>query len=361
MLRYVMVAIAVILLIAIVLIIKRYAKLAGRRGVEMGKGDVLGRLLLKKIKRLGKQADSGNPRDLLKQLSRTMRSFFSDYFDIKYEFSEVELNEELAEKGIDGSVREQVLDYTTKMAETEYGKSEITKVEFLFILDKAIGVISLLTGCKDEGVYPELHKEPAVSEKPLPSELFRLPEQEEVPGAPEPVAGRPSLFSKAMSFIRSKVPGPAGRPAEVEKTAAEEELIIPGEEPREEAGSEEPAPPEKPEKPKAKAEERGEKKPSLTDEEVMKIEQRTLEKTDEETRDELNVVKLKRLLIRAEDSLSGKKYDDAMDIYTEMRLIYESLQPEMKKALLNEAKRMIVIYNELLEEYKGALSTERKG
>ena len=264
-LRYVLIAVSCILISVITLLILKYKKLLRRKETKMSKEEVLGRLFLRKLKKISESSSKEEPRELFKRLNNIMRNFFSELFDIAYEFAYVELNEELAKKDIDEDIRHDIINYTMQMAETEYSGHKISTQEFYYMLGKSIRIISKVTGHKEEKVE-EVEKKP--------------PEKEPVKEA-------------------EKAPAKPPEEKEIKKAA--------------------PVP-----------------------------------KKEEE-----NVSKLRSLLVVAEGYIKENKSEAAMESYTQLREIYDSLGPEVKRKIYPETKRIIVLYNSLLKEYKDVLTGKK--
>lgn len=256
--RYGLIAFACFLVSLITVLIYKYRKLIIKREASMGKEDVIGRLFLRKVRKIEALVGKEEPHELLKNLNRTMRSFFSELFDIRYQFDYVELNEELTKKGIEERIRRDVIAYTIKMSQAGYGREKISEEDFYPLIEKSIKVVSEITGGKHELVAGEI---PATAE----------------------------------------------------------------------------------------AEEKAEKESEETMEKTIKI-----PKDDKE-----KMAKLMTLLIQAEQDIKEKSYENAMENYSAMKEIYNSLSPDVKIKIYDETRRIIAIYNALLNEYKDILTSKR--
>ena len=286
-LRYILVAVACVLILLISLITMRYRKLLRAKGVEMNKEEVVGRLFLRKIRKLGESTDKEEPGELFKRLNKIMRDFFGELYEISYEFAYVELNEELIKKGVEEETRNTIIDYTMQMAQSEYSSHRMTEQEFYYLLGKSIKTIEHVTGHKEEEPAGKTPEDKPAEEK--------TKEDAAPPKKPEEKAEK------------GKVPPERGDKLEIPHEMEEElekEMIIPRE-------------------------------------------------------DEGKVDKLRRLLVTAEMSMKENKPRDAMDKYIDLRVIYDSLAPNLKIKINPETRRIISLYNLLLKEYKDVLTGKK--
>lgn len=319
-LRYILVAVACVLILLISLITMKYRKLLRAKGVEMNKEEVVGRLFLRKIRKLGESTDKEEPGELFKRLNKIMRDFFGELYEISYEFAYVELNEELIKKGVEEETRDTIIDYTMQMAQSEYSSHRMTEQEFYYLLGKSIKTIEHVTGRKEE--------EPA-GKKPEDKQRHMID----------------TVFS-VWDVIRKKIKedaAPLRKPAE----KAEKGKVPPEKKPAEE--------PVEKYKPKPEVPPEGGDKleiPHKMEEELEK--EMIIPKEDEG-----KVDKLRRLLVTAEMSMKENKPRDAMDKYIDLRVIYDSLAPDLKIKINPETRRIISLYNLLLKEYKDVLTGKK--
>jgi hypothetical protein len=309
-------AIACLLIGVISVLFFRYRRMAARRDVKLSKEEVMGRLFLRKIKSV---VDAGkDPNSTLKDLGGVMRSFFSELFEIAYEFDYVELNEELGKRGIDDSIRKDVIEYSMKTEEFQYGGKPLGEDDLSAIIQKSIIIIKSVSQ-----KLPEVQPEPA-------------PEASEKPPAPEapPAGKKQSRLSAAIEgFIREPLP-------KREKPVHEES-------PKEEA-----------------AEEHAEAQPKPAESVALKRpvpEQVPLPKKMPEPvpSGEGQLPRIRKLLLRAETALSSDA-PVAAEAYAELRGIYESLPSDQKRGMRDETRRIISLYNALLGEYKNSISAAKE-
>ena len=260
-LRIVLIVMACALTVIIFFITKKYKTLVRARKKKISKEEVVGRIFMRKLKKIDETSDQEPPKELFSQLNNIIRNFFSELYDISYEFAFVELNEELVKKDVEESKRKDIIDYTMEMEKSEYSDHTMTKQEFYYLLGKSIHIIKELTGYKEDDYA-----------------LQRVPEK----------------------FVPPK---PAKEP--------------------------EPVKPEKAEPPSTP--------PSVP-------------KKNE------TVEKIRSLIIKADNNLNEKKPEAAMENYTQLRELYNTLSPEVKRSVHTETHEIIRIYNSLLREYKGMIS-----
>jgi len=301
MIRYIMIAVAAALLVAITLIVRKYRRLLGKRETTLTKESVIGRLFIRKLRALMDEGRGGDPQDLFRKLNKTMRSMFSELFDIKYEFAYVELNEELTKKGVSEEIRNEIINYTMEMSEAEYGGQQITADRLAALFERSSHIIAKVTG------YEENEGATKPGEK-----------AHEAPGKPEEEKKALPAPEVVISEVKEK-------PKEPEPQKSE--------------------PPKKKE-PKPSAEERREEK---------EVEERIQVPKSEEER----VQKLRRMLIEAEKNIGEMKLDSALENYSELRTIYDSLSPEIKRSALKETSRIIAVYNSLIKEYRTVLTGKK--
>ncbi len=393
---YVLIAFACILASLLTFILFKFRKLHLKKEAVMDKDDVVGRLFLKKLMKIDERVGKDDARVLSKKLNRTMRSFFSELFDIRYQFDYVELNEELSKKGVKEDIRKDIISYTMQMSQAEYGGRRMTNAELYPLLEKSSRIISGVTGCEPEAAVAEAPTEPVAAEAPAmeaPPEKTPVPEEkppaavapaaEEVPKVTLPAAKAPITEATpekppaAVAPAAEEVPKvslPAAKApiteATPEKTAA---AIPPSEKPASEAPAEKtPVPEEKPpaepvaaEKPPAEAPPEEQAAPEEKAQMEAPPEKKSVpaEKKEETSGkgiaipkgDQDSMDKLKKLLIEAEQGLRDKDYEDAMEAYTQLKGIYDSLSPEVKAGIYSETRRIIDVYNSLLREYKEAM------
>jgi len=314
-LRYVLIAFAAGLVSVISLLIYKYRKMLRKKETEMGKEDVIGRLFLRKLKKIEDLTGKEDPSELFKKLNKTMRGFFSELFDIRYEFDYVELNEELSKQGVKEDIRHEVISYTMGMSRAEYGGHKITNTDFYSLLEKSSRIITKITG-------------------------------QELELAPEKIPGKIPPEKEVVEEVPKEIP------PEMEEKAPEKEIIeeVPKEKPPEmaEVKPEVKAPEKAPEKKEMPEEE----KPEVPEEYEKAIEQEMIVPPDEQER----MQKLRKMLLEAEENVKENRYEDAMESYSELRKIYDSLSPKVKLGIYSETERIIRIYNTLLKEYKDTLT-----
>jgi hypothetical protein len=257
-LRYVLIAFAGVLVSVISLLIYKYRKVLSRKETMMGKEDVLGRLFLRKLRKVEEVLGKEDIGELFKKVKRIMRSFFSELFEIRYQFDYVELNEELTKKGVKEGIRQDVISYTMDMSKAEYGGNEITDEDFHILLEKSIRIVSKVTGHEQE---------------------------------------------LAAGKVPIKVPE--------------------------------------------------EKK------EVIKKEEEIEKKIEVPKDEEDRLGKLRSLLIDAEQDIRENDHEGALESYSELKEIYDSLTPKVKDRIYDETRRIIQIYNALLKEYKDTLTGKK--
>ena len=322
-LRLILVSVACFLLVIISIIVFRYRQIQKKRDTVLGKEQVLGRLFLRKISKLGEESEGEDFKRTLKKLNGLMKAFFSELFDISYEFDYVELNEELGKKGVDEAVRKEVIDYSMKVEKLEYGGEPVTESDLMPLVEKSVFIIRSIT----EERKPE--------------------EEEEIPAA-APVSGppqkkKPSVlaariegilrkpFQRPQKPVEEPAPKPPGKPSPATEELLDEieekmpKTQAPPKVAEEEPSGEEPAPSTK----------------------IPKLPPPGKDKA---------ITKIRKLLVLSEDSMSGGNHDEAMDHYMELRQLYDALPPETKRTMYPEAKRIIALYNNLLREYKKVLT-----
>jgi hypothetical protein len=199
--RYALIAIACSLIAIVSVLIYKYRKIVSKKEAVMSKEDVIGRMFLRKLRKIEDSIGKEDPSELFKRLNRTMRSFFRELFDIQYEFDYLELNEELTKKGIAKGIRDDVISYTMAMSQAEYGGHKITNVDFYPLLEKSIVVAVKVTGQEHELVAGK------VSIKKEPEEEAAVPELEEAPKekkekAAEKVAAVPKVEQAGTNKLR---------------------------------------------------------------------------------------------------------------------------------------------------------------
>jgi len=359
-LRYVLIAFAAGLVSVISLLIYKYRKMLRKKETEMGKEDVIGRLFLRKLKKIEDLTGKEDPSELFKKLNKTMRGFFSELFDIRYEFDYVELNEELSKQGVKEDIRHEVISYTMGMSRAEYGGRKITNTDFYSLLGKSSRIITKITGQElelaPEKIPGKIPPEKEVAEE-VPKEI--PPEKEvaeEIPREIPPEMEEKAPEKEIIEEVPKEIPPekevaeeiPREIPPEMEEKAPEKEIIeeVPKEKPPERV---EVKPPEKASEKKEIPEE---EKPEVPEEYEKAIEQEMIVPPDEQER----MQKLRKMLLEAEENVKENRYEDAMESYSELRKIYDSLSPKVKLGIYSETERIIRIYNTLLKEYKDTLT-----
>ncbi len=287
-LRYMLLAAICVLILFISLITMKYRKLLRTREIEMSKEEVLGRLFLRKIRKVGESGGKEDPRELFNRLNKVMRSFFSELYEISYEFAYVELNEELVKKGVEEDVRNAIIDYTMQIAEAEYSNHKMTEQEFYYLLGKSIKIIEKVTGRTEE----EMKKREEAEEKVKS-------------GKREEAVGEDEVAEEIRKELTEKKPGPEEGKKPKEKLSAppEEEKYKPVTEPEE-----------------------ARKRPEMPHKDEERPEKEMLVPKDSKGA----VDKLRRLLLKAEANMEKGKPKECMDDYINLRVIYDSLSPEVK-------------------------------
>jgi outer membrane biosynthesis protein TonB len=307
---------ACFLICVISVLFVRYRKISKRKDVRLSREEVMGRLFLRKIKSIGEAGK--DPLATLKELGGIMRSFFSELFDIAYEFDYVELNEELGKRGIDESIRKDIIDYSMKTEEFQYGGKPLADADLSSLIEKSIIIIRSVS---KKGPEPEA-----------------APVAEAAPKPEAPVAEKKqSWLSTAIDgFIRQ--PLPERKKVEKEKEEPEKEVPEKAEEIAE-ARVPEPAAVRRPVPSQApEAQKRPAAAPLSTEGPSSRV---------------------RRLLLKAEGAVSLQDAGTAAEAYSELRGIYESLTQDQKRDMQDETRRIIALYNALLGEYKNSLSASK--
>ena len=178
--RYALIAIACSLITIVSVLIYKYRKIVSKKEAVMSKEDVIGRMFLRKLRKIEDSIGKDDPYELFKRLNRTMRSFFRELFDIQYEFDYLELNEELTKKGVAKGIRDEVISYTMQMSQAEYGGSKITNVDFYPLLEKSIVIAVKVTGQEHELVAGKVSiKKEQEAPVPVPEEAAKVKEERE--------------------------------------------------------------------------------------------------------------------------------------------------------------------------------------
>lgn len=319
-LRYLLMGVAGVLVGLAGFLVYKYSKLIGKRSASLSKEEVTGRLYSRKVAKFREETSAQSPAERFRQLNKVMRGFFSELFDIRYEFAYVELNEELAKKGVREAVRKEVISYTMEMSEAGYGGKEIDGPMLERLIDKSLDVIGKVTGTSAGKPAPggapaqlPAAEPPAAAvpaPKPIPAaepvpEAASMPEEppaeqeQKPPAEPEPEPAAPSAPPK-----KEKAPEPAGRAKAREKAPEERELRIP-----------------------------------------------------EAAEDRVQMIR--KLLLEAEEKLREGKPHECLALYTDLRDLYDSLDTVSKRGALKEASRIIGVYNSLVKEYSRALEDAR--
>ncbi|MFH0956895.1 MAG: hypothetical protein V1813_03460 [Candidatus Aenigmatarchaeota archaeon] len=296
----------------------RYRKISARRDIRLGKEEVLGRLFLRKIRSIGEAGE--DPAATLRSLSALMRSFFSELFDISYEFDYVELNEELGRKGADEKIRKGIIDYSMKTEEFQYGGKALSEEDLSSIIEKSVIIIRSVTEKRPESEAP-----------PAPPAAKDVPEAQ----VPEAAEKKPGRFSSAIEgFIRKPLPEKREEaPPEEEEAPGRMEADVP-------VRAVAPTAVRRPVPAPAAAE----RKPAAT---------------VPASRDG-KMQRMRMLLVKAEGAIASANAGGAAEAYSELRGIYENLAQDEKRDMQEETHRIIALYNALLGEYKSSLSTSSK-
>ncbi len=360
-LRYLLVAVACVLVLLISLILMKYRKLLRTKEVNISKEEVVCRIFTRKIKELEESGENQDPKELFNKLNKTMRGFFSELYDIEYEFAYVELNEELVKKDVSEDIRNAIIDYTMNMAESEYSNHAMTGQEFYYLLGKSIKIIEKVSQYTEEKPgekQPEtVESMPDAAEKQKPSEEKPSEPVADVRGVPSPKP-EPVPVTKGVQ----KVPVPdalpvdkAPKPSE-KMTETQDTEIFEAFESSDEFSKPSAAKMQKKIKPEKKITTdkpetvtKPEKKPEIH-EDKQEVQAAIIPKTDK-----TKVDKIRHMLFAAEMGISENKPAEAMDNYRDLRIIYDSLTPEMKLKINPETKRIIALYNSLLAKFKDTL------
>ena len=313
MVTYIMAAIVAVLLIAIVIIIFRFRTIAIRRSATMSKDEVIGRLFIRKMRKL-REETNGPPGVMFVKLNRVMRSFFSELFDIKYQFAYVELNEELTRKGVGEDIRNEVIGYTMSVSEAEYGGRDISAETLAAMFDRSLRLLEKVTGVSEK----EAAKGPEPPQKESKEGVAKPQEQ---PAAQQNAAVPEATKLAELQPVQLAAPEAQG--AEAPPMPPAPAIKVSGDEPQ-------------------------------TAMETA-IEKRIGIPKDEQQR----LQRLREMLLEAERLITENKHYDALESYSSLREIYDSLSPEVKRSAYSEIKRIISVYNFLLKEYRSAL-TEKK-
>lgn len=210
-----LIVMACVLTAIIFFITKRYKMLIRARKKKISKEEVVGRIFLRKLKKIDETSDQDTPKELFAQLNGVMRNFFSELYDIAYEFAYVELNEELVRKGIDEKQRKDIIEYTMEMEKSEYSDHTLNKQEFYYLLGKSIHIIKEITGYKEDYALkraPEKAEDipdkvteaaPAKEEKPEPKPEKATDEESKKNVKLDRIQ---SLIIKADNSLREKQP-----------------------------------------------------------------------------------------------------------------------------------------------------------
>ncbi len=77
----------------------------------------------------------------------------------------------------------------------------------------------------------------------------------------------------------------------------------------------------------------------------------------EPTEKDIKMVKtLERLIAEGERAIAEHRVEEAENIYTKIREIYDDIHPEVKRGLYNETIRIIKLYNRIMDEISGGTS-----
>lgn len=312
-------------LIAIVsVIIIKYRRLLGKKEVEISKELVMGKLFIKKLVNLKDEATTGDPKELFKKHNNMVRRFFGELFDIKYEYDYVELNEELTKKGVVESVRREVIDYTMKVSEMEYGGNDFTSQDFYFLLKYSIRIISRLTGCSEAEALAEDRKKKEEEEREEKKRIEKRQEKETEENA------KKETKMKKEAEIEAMIEEAEQKRREKEELKKKEEAL------KEKAIEEE----------KQKLEKLRQEKTTESEVEIKMVAPKDINE---------RVLKFKIALMNAEKNVKDNNLDDALQNYEDIKKIYDSFAPELKRDMVSETKRLINIYNSLLKVYKDIL------
>ncbi len=315
-LRYLLMGVAGVLVALAGFILYKYSKLMGKRSASLSKEEVTGRLYARKVAKFRDETSAQAPAERFRQLNKVMRGFFSELFDIRYEFAYVELNEELAKKGVRESVRKEVISYTMEMSEAGYGGKDIDGPALERLIDKSLEVIGKITGTS--------------AGKPATGEAQAQPPAGEPPAAAEPAPTPPAAAEPRPEFAAM----PEEPPAE------------PEEKPRAKPLQEPAAPPEPPKKEKApEPAGRAKAREKAPEERELRI--------PEAAEDRVQMIR--KLLLEAEEKLREGKPHECLALYTDLKDLYDSLDTISKRGALKEASRIIGVYNSLVKEYSKAL------
>jgi hypothetical protein len=261
-----------------------------------------------------REETNGPPGVMFVKLNRVMRSFFSELFDIKYQFAYVELNEELTRKGVGEDIRNEVIGYTMSVSEAEYGGRDISAETLAAMFDRSLRLLEKVTGVSEK----EAAKGPEPPQKESKEGVAKPQEQ---PAAQQNAAVPEATKLAELQPVQLAAPEAQG--AEAPPMPPAPAIKVSGDEPQ-------------------------------TAMETA-IEKRIGIPKDEQQR----LQRLREMLLEAERLITENKHYDALESYSSLREIYDSLSPEVKRSAYSEIKRIISVYNFLLKEYRSAL-TEKK-
>jgi hypothetical protein len=181
--RYLVVGIIMVVICAVLVVkrgavalryrrVRRYILYGRKKKQIYTEKQILGLATLRRIYSIRKKLGKEKTKDLFVQFSKAVRLFFAKYFGIKYEFTYVELNEEINKIKLKKSLKESMVNFSIKISEMEYGGADITAADFLAIIKITIPMIEELTGIKLEQaineeveIQPEKHEE--IPQKPF--------------------------------------------------------------------------------------------------------------------------------------------------------------------------------------------------
>jgi len=135
--------------------LKKYIEYKRKKKPPFTDKQILGLSTLRRIYSIRSKIGKEKTRDLFELFSKTMREFFAKFFGIKYEFTYVELNEEINKIKMKKEIKNNIINFSIKISEMEYGGFEITAANFLDIIKMAIPLVEELTGVKLEQAVKE--------------------------------------------------------------------------------------------------------------------------------------------------------------------------------------------------------------
>jgi hypothetical protein len=141
-----------------------------RRRKPYSMKELIGLYTLRRLHLLQLQVTEKDVRKLSKDLSSIMQEFFAKIFNIKYEFTYIEINEIARKKGVSKDLTKLIMNFSIKISEMQYSKHKTSISEVLSSIKLAIRIVEELTGVKmyeslEEKAEKELAKVEPFKEK----------------------------------------------------------------------------------------------------------------------------------------------------------------------------------------------------